>query len=87
MSSFAGRGADVAWRQAIGAMLNVLKGLKPWRIGVLVAALLGAAGGTYGVYTLISGSGQVALEEDQWCRDCPGLYRRAARRPSSFIGT
>ena len=45
--------------------MDVFKSLKPLQIGVLVAVLLGVVGGTYGAYTLISGSGQVALEEDR----------------------
>ncbi len=45
--------------------MDVLKSLKPWQLVVLMAVLLGATGVTYGVYTLISGSGQVALEGDQ----------------------
>ncbi len=49
----------------MGAMADVFKSLKPRQIGVLVAVLLGVVGGTYGVYTLISGSGQVTLIEDQ----------------------
>ena len=46
-------------------MFDVFKALKPLQIGVLVAVLLGVAGGTYGVYTLINGSRQVDLEEEQ----------------------
>lgn len=45
--------------------MDVFKALKPLQIGVLVAVLLGVAGGTYGVYTLINASRQVDLEEEQ----------------------
>ncbi|MCH8184790.1 MAG: YceI family protein [Chloroflexi bacterium] len=58
-------------------MFDVFKSLKPLQIGVLVAVLLGVVGGTYGVYTLISGSGQVALEEDQqFALQAPSIERK-----------
>ena len=56
--------------------MDVFKSLKPLQIGALVAVLLGAVGGTYGVYTLTSGSEQVALEEDQQ----PALQAPAIQR-------
>jgi len=49
----------------MGAFQNAFKSLKLWQIGVLAAALLGTAGATYGVYTLVSGSGEAGLAEDQ----------------------
>ena len=36
--------------------MNIFKTLKLWQIGVLVAILVGAAGGTYGGYVLLAGS-------------------------------
>ena len=46
-------------------ILEALRALRPWQIGVLVAVLAGAIGGTYGVYALATGSGQISLDEDQ----------------------
>ena len=47
------------------AMLNSFKSLKPWQISILVVVLLGAIGTTYGVYALVSSSGEVNLGENQ----------------------
>ena len=44
---------------------DALKTLKLWQVGVLVAVLMGAAGVTYGVYALVSGSGGSGLAENQ----------------------
>ena len=49
----------------MGTFLDALRTLKLWQIGVLLAVLLGAAGGTYGIYAWLSGSGKVGLAEDQ----------------------
>ena len=49
----------------MGALAGALKILKLWQIGVLFGALLGAAGATYGIYTLVSDSGQEGLAEGQ----------------------
>ena len=46
-------------------ILEALRALRPWQIGVLVAVLAGAIGGTYGVYALAIGSGQISLDEYQ----------------------
>ena len=46
-------------------ILDGLRLLKPWQIGALVVVLLGAVGVTYGVYTLVSGSGQADLAANQ----------------------
>ena len=45
--------------------MDVFKTLKLWQIGMLVVVLVGAAGATYGVYALVSGSGLASLGEDQ----------------------
>ena len=49
----------------MGAILGVFKSLALWQLGVLASVLLGAAGGTYGVYVLASDSGKADLGEDQ----------------------
>ena len=49
----------------MGAVSDAIKSLKLWQIGVLVAVLVGTAGGTYGVYAWVSGPGQEDLGEDQ----------------------
>ena len=49
----------------MAAFLDAFKTLKLWQIGVLIAVLAGAGGTTYGVYALVSGSGQTGLSEDQ----------------------
>ena len=49
----------------MGALVDVFKTLKLWQIGMLVVVLVGAAGATYGVYALVSGSGLASLGEDQ----------------------
>ncbi|MCH7997106.1 MAG: biotin/lipoyl-binding protein, partial [Chloroflexi bacterium] len=49
----------------MGAILGVFKSLALWQLGVLAVVLIGAAGGTYGVYVLASDSGQADLGEDQ----------------------
>ena len=49
----------------MGALADALNTLKLWQIGVLFGALLGAAGATYGFYTLVSDSGQEGLAEGQ----------------------
>ena len=36
-------------------ILEALRALRSWQIGVLVAVLAGAIGGTYGVYALATG--------------------------------
>ena len=41
------------------------RALKPWQIGVLVTILVGAAGATFGVYSLVSGSGEASLAGNQ----------------------
>jgi len=47
------------------ALIDTFKTIKLWQVGVLVAVLVGTAGGSYGVYTVVSGLGQADLEEDQ----------------------
>ena len=47
------------------ALLKALKTLKPWQVSVLVAVLVAAAGGTFGIYALAGSSGGVSLGEDQ----------------------
>ena len=42
-----------------------LKALKPGQYLVLVAVLIGAVGGTYGAYALVTGSGGQGLEDNQ----------------------
>ena len=49
----------------MGALLDTLKLLKPWQLGVLVAALVGAAFATYGGYILVGGSNGTGLGENQ----------------------
>ncbi|MEE9248927.1 MAG: efflux RND transporter periplasmic adaptor subunit [Dehalococcoidia bacterium] len=49
----------------MGAILRAFKSLALWQLGVLAVVLVGAAGGTYGVYVLVSDSGQADLGEDQ----------------------
>lgn len=49
----------------MGAFLDAFKTVKLWQIGVLAAVLIAAAGATYGVYALLSGSGQAGLGKDQ----------------------
>ena len=46
-------------------LLDGLKAIKLWQIGVLVAVLLGAGGSTYGVYAFLSSSSGASLSEDQ----------------------
>ncbi|MBI2164868.1 MAG: efflux RND transporter periplasmic adaptor subunit [Chloroflexi bacterium] len=46
-------------------VLGSFKTLKLWQIGVLAAVLVGAIGGTYGVYALVSGSGRTDLGQNQ----------------------
>ena len=46
----------------MGALMATLK---PWQIGVLVTILVGAAGATFGVYSLVSGSGEASLAGNQ----------------------
>ena len=47
------------------SLLDTFKTLKPWQIGVLAAALAGAVGATYGVYTVVTDSGSDGLAENQ----------------------
>jgi multidrug resistance efflux pump len=49
----------------VGGLLKAVKILKPWQFGVLFVALVVAAGGAYGGYTLVNGLGQRDLGEDQ----------------------
>ena len=49
----------------MSTLLDTFKTLKPWQISVLAAILVGAAGATYGVYALVSDSGQAGLSDDQ----------------------
>lgn len=46
-------------------MPEVLKSIKPWQIGALIVILLGAFGGTAGVYLLVSGDDSVDLSANQ----------------------
>ena len=46
-------------------LVDAFKTLKAWQIGVVVAVLTAAFGGAYGVYSLVSGTGQAGLSEDQ----------------------
>ncbi len=46
-------------------MFDIVKTLKLWQISLLVAVLVGAAGATYGVYALVTGSGESSMGEDQ----------------------
>ena len=45
--------------------MEMLRSLKLWQIGTLVAVLIGAAGATYGVYALAGGSGSVGVSEGE----------------------
>ena len=45
--------------------MAAFRALKPWQIGVLVTILVGAAGATFGVYSLVSGSGEASLAGNQ----------------------
>lgn len=45
--------------------MDPLKTIKAWQIGILAAVLLGAAGATYGIYSLVSGSGGTGLTQGQ----------------------
>ena len=47
------------------AIVNALKSLKGWQLAFLVAILLSATAATFSVYTLVGGSGSVALDENQ----------------------
>ena len=49
----------------MGALMAAFRALKPWQIGVLVTILVGAAGATFGVYSLVSGSGEASLAGNQ----------------------
>ncbi|MSQ22429.1 MAG: efflux RND transporter periplasmic adaptor subunit [Dehalococcoidia bacterium] len=50
----------------MGTVLNTVKTLKLWQIGVLAAVLVGVAGATYGVYALVGGgSGSSGPGENQ----------------------
>ena len=42
-----------------------LKSLRPWQWLVLLVVFAGGAGGTYGIYTFVTGSDDVSLAEDQ----------------------
>ncbi len=44
---------------------DTVKALKLWQIGVLAAVFVAAAGGTFGVYTLVNRSGKASLDENQ----------------------
>ena len=49
----------------VRVLASTLKTLKLWQIGVLVTVLAGAAAATYSAYTLVSGSGQAGLADNQ----------------------
>lgn len=46
-------------------MSETLRALKLWQVSILVVILLGAAGAAYGVYLLVTDSGQSGLTADQ----------------------
>ena len=46
-------------------LLDAFQALKPWQLGTLFIVLIGAIGGSYGVYTLVSDSGDGGLAEGQ----------------------
>ena len=46
-------------------MIDAIRSIRAWQIGVLVAVLAGGIGATYGVYSIVSSSGQVVLDEAQ----------------------
>ena len=45
--------------------MDAIRGIKAWQMGVLVAVSLLGAGGAYAAYSLVTGSDQPDLEEDQ----------------------
>ena len=45
--------------------MDALKTLKLWQLGILLVILVGTAIGSYGVYTMVNGSDQARLEDDQ----------------------
>lgn len=49
----------------MGTVVEALKSLRAWQIGALFALLFAAVAATFGVYTLIGGSGGVTLDENQ----------------------
>ncbi len=49
----------------MGTLLDELKSLKLWQVGVLATVLIGVAGATYGVYALVGSSSSSDLSEDQ----------------------
>ena len=49
----------------MGSLMVAFRALKPWQIGVLVTILAGAAGAAFGVYSLVSGSGEASLAGNQ----------------------
>ncbi|MDO8749640.1 MAG: efflux RND transporter periplasmic adaptor subunit [Dehalococcoidia bacterium] len=49
----------------MGTLLNALKTLKLWQVGVLAAVLVGVAGATYGVYAMSGSSGSSDLSKNQ----------------------
>ncbi|MCH8108655.1 MAG: hypothetical protein IIB15_00865, partial [Chloroflexi bacterium] len=46
-------------------LLDAFKVMKPWQIGLMAIVLIGAFGGTFGAYYLISGSDSTSLGDDQ----------------------
>ena len=46
-------------------MMDLIRSMKRWQIGVLVVALFGVIGVIHGVYAILSSSGKVDLNEDQ----------------------
>ncbi|MCH7745179.1 MAG: HlyD family efflux transporter periplasmic adaptor subunit, partial [Chloroflexi bacterium] len=46
-------------------LLDAFKVMKPWQIGLMAIVLIGAFGGTFGAYYLISGSDGTSLGDDQ----------------------
>ncbi len=49
----------------MGAVVEALKSLKAWQIGTLAALLVATAAGTFGLYTVLSGSDEAGLGENQ----------------------
>ena len=45
--------------------MGPVSSLRPWQILILIVALLGAGGGTFGVYLMVTRSGATELEENQ----------------------
>jgi len=45
--------------------MGFVKSIKPWQLSILLAVLVAGAGGSYGIYSIFSDSGEVILEADQ----------------------